>query len=44
LNPANGREIWEHYEERVPLDIAFDPNTIRVVYKKEVQVLRFPRF
>ena len=44
LNPANGREVWDFFQERVPLDIAFDPNTIRLVFKKEVQVLRFLRF
>jgi hypothetical protein len=44
INPNNGREVWDHYQERAPLDIAFDQNTIRLVFKKEVQVLRFPRF
>jgi outer membrane protein assembly factor BamB len=44
LNPNNGREVWEHYQDRAPLDIAFDNNTIRLVFKKEVQVLRFPSF
>ena len=44
ISPNDGREVWEHYQERAPLDIAFDKNTIRLVFKKEVQVLRFPRF
>ncbi len=44
LNPNNGREVWEHYQDRAPLDIAFDKNTIRLVFKKEVQVLKFPAF
>ena len=44
LNPSNGREIWEHFQDRAPLDIGFDHNTIRLVFKKEVQVLRFPTF
>lgn len=43
LNPRNGREVWEYYQDRVPLDIAFGDGTIRLVFKKEVQVLRFPR-
>jgi hypothetical protein len=43
INPKNGREVWDHFQERAPLDIAFDQNTIRLVFKKEVQVLRFPR-
>ena len=42
LSPSDGRELWEHYQERAPLDIAFDRNTIRLVFKREVQVLRFP--
>jgi putative pyrroloquinoline-quinone binding quinoprotein len=44
INPNNGREVWDHFQERAPLDIAFDQNTIRLVFKKEVQVLRFPTF
>lgn len=42
LSPSNGRELWEHYQERAPVDIGFDRNAIRLVFKKEVQVLRFP--
>jgi outer membrane protein assembly factor BamB len=41
LNPANGHEMWQHFQQRAPLDVAFDKNTIRLVFKKEVQVLRF---
>ncbi len=44
INPSNGSEIWEHYEERAPLDIAFDQNVIRLVFKREVEVLRFLSF
>src|SRR5581483_4835830 len=44
LNPSDGREVWDHFQQRAPLDIAFDQNTIRLVFKREVQVLRFPRF
>ena len=44
LNPANGNTVWDHFQQRAPLDIAFDQNTIRLVFKKEVQVLRFPSF
>jgi len=40
LNPANGHEMWQYFQQRAPLDIAFDKNTIRLVFKKEVQVLR----
>jgi hypothetical protein len=41
LNPKNGREMWDHFQERAPLDVGFDQNTLRLVFKKEVQVLRF---
>jgi hypothetical protein len=44
LSPGNGREVWEHYQDRAPLDIAFGDGTIRLIFKKEVQVLRFPKF
>jgi hypothetical protein len=33
--------MWEHVEERAPLDLQFDQNTIRLVFRKEVEVLRF---
>lgn len=41
INPRNGRIMWEHFQQRAPLDVEFDKNTIRLVFKKEVQVLRF---
>jgi hypothetical protein len=41
LNPANGRQIWEHCQDRAPYDVQFDKNTIRLVFKQEVQVLKF---
>ncbi len=44
INPKSGREMWEHFQQRSPLDIQFDKNTIRLVFRKEVQVLRFPSF
>jgi putative pyrroloquinoline-quinone binding quinoprotein len=44
LNPRNGREVWEHVQPRAPLDVAFEQNVIRLVFKKEVQVLEGGRF
>jgi len=41
INPRNGRVMWEHFQQRAPLDVQFEGNTIRLVFKKEVQVLRF---
>jgi outer membrane protein assembly factor BamB len=44
INPRNGSEMWEYYQERAPLDIQFDKNVIRLVFKKEVQVVKFRTF
>jgi len=41
LDPRSGRVLWVHSQERAPLDIQFDENRIRLVFKKEVQVLTF---
>ena len=41
INPKNGHVMWEYPDKRVPLDVQFDQNTIRLVFKREVQVLRF---
>jgi hypothetical protein len=41
LDSRAGRVLWEHFQERAPLDIQFDQNRIRLVFKKEVQVLKF---
>ena len=41
INPRTGSVLWEHFQQRAPLDVQFDKNTIRLVFRKEVQVLRF---
>jgi hypothetical protein len=41
INPANGHVLWEHDEDRAPVGIEFDRNTISLILKKEVEVLRF---
>jgi outer membrane protein assembly factor BamB len=41
INPKNGHVMWNYPDNRVPLDVQFDQNTIRLVFKKEVQILRF---
>jgi outer membrane protein assembly factor BamB len=41
INPKNGHVMWEHCQKRAPFDVQFDQNTIRLVFRKEVQVLRF---
>lgn len=44
LDPGTGHMLWEHYQKRAPLDVKFDRNSILLVFKKEVQVLRFFSF
>ena len=41
LSPGDGKEMWAHFEQRAPLDVRFDRNTIHLVFKKEVEVLKF---
>ena len=41
VNPKNGRVMWKYPDSRAPLDVQFDKNTIRLVFRKEVEVLRF---
>jgi PQQ-like domain len=41
IDPANGKVMWEHCQKRAPLDVRFDKNTFHIVFKKEVQVLKF---
>lgn len=41
INPANGHLIWEHCQNRAPYDVRFDKTSIRLIFKREVQVLRF---
>jgi outer membrane protein assembly factor BamB len=44
ISPKDGHMLWEHDEPRAPLDIQFDKNLIRLVFKKEVEVLKFLTF
>lgn len=41
LKPSNGRVLWEHYEMRSPLDYHFEGNEIQILFRKELEVLRF---
>ena len=41
LDPRNGKTLWEHFQERAPLAVKFERNTIQLVFKQEVQVLKF---
>lgn len=41
LDPSDGHVMWQHYQKRAPLDVSFSGNRIQIVFKKEVQVLKF---
>jgi hypothetical protein len=41
ISPADGHVLWEQDQDRAPLDVRFKDNSIQIVFKKEVQVLRF---
>lgn len=41
IDPKSGRALWEHTENRAPIDTRFDGNTIRLLFRKEVEVLRY---
>jgi outer membrane protein assembly factor BamB len=45
LNPKNGRVLCEYYDrDRCPVDVRFDANSIQLIFKREVQVLRYLTF
>jgi hypothetical protein len=44
LAPRTGSALWEHFQQRAPVDVQFDKNRIRLVFKKEVQVLKYLSF
>ena len=42
INPQNGRVMWEYYDRnRCPIDVRFDGNFIELIFKREVQVLKY---
>ncbi len=44
INPSDGRELWDYEEDRAPLDVRFKDNSIELVFKKEVLVLKYLSF
>jgi outer membrane protein assembly factor BamB len=46
INPKNGREMWEYSDarDRCPIALEFHENSIQLVFKKEVQVLKYLSF
>ena len=41
IDPGSGKRMWEHFQERAPLAVEFNGNSIELVFRKEVQVLRY---
>jgi hypothetical protein len=41
LSAGTGKPIWEYYQKRAPLNVDIQQNTIQLVFKKEMQVLKF---
>jgi hypothetical protein len=44
LDPGSGRSLWQHYQKRAPLDVRFDRNSFQVLFKHEVQSIRYISF
>jgi hypothetical protein len=42
IRPSDGRIQWEYYDRvRCPVNWSFDDNSIQLIFKREVQVLRY---
>lgn len=41
INPSDGRILWQHDEARTPMNIQFDGSFIRIISKKDVEVLHY---
>ena len=44
LDPKDGRPFWEHYDGREPIALDFHDNVMQVLFKKEMQLLKFVSF
>jgi hypothetical protein len=45
LRPSDGKMMWEYYDrDRCPVYWHFDDNSIELIFKREVQVLRYLTF
>ena len=44
ISPADGQALWEKDDDRAPLAVRFQNNSIALVFKKEVQVWKFISF
>ncbi len=41
LNPRDGTTKWEHFHKQFAIDVAFQENTIQLLFPREMKVLRF---
>jgi len=41
IDAGNGTIVWEHVQKRCPLDMHFHENTIQLMFRNEVQHLKF---
>jgi len=41
LSASDGRPKWEYYQKRAPINVDIQKNMIQLVFKKEMQVLKF---
>jgi hypothetical protein len=41
LSAGNGKPMWEYYQKRAPLNVDIQKNVIQLVFKNEMQVLKF---
>lgn len=44
LRPSDGQIMWAHEQDRCPFYVRFDQNRIELVFKREVEVLKFLSF
>ena len=44
VSPKDGHILWDHEQDRCPVDVRFNENSIQLLFKKEVQVLRYLSF
>ena len=44
LDMETGKVKWGHVQERFPLDVRFEKNSFQLLFKKEVQLLKFVHF
>jgi hypothetical protein len=44
LDPKSGRQLWVYEEQRAPSSVRFSDTYIELVFKKEVQVLKYMTF